>query len=473
MRLVFVLEICTYLVLDVARASCARIPTGSWISYDHIASHKQNTASEYVDLFDVKLNNRVNKLTLNSPCHQANIHPGPSSFYTMPSFSRKSLLSFVVLSAFFIIFYKSSSSFLPIENILDFNSPLNTDTNRWSDRNDGVTPVHYNYHAPIVLKDANISEVELNLIKSSKNAAKNKERVLILTPLKDAAYYLPKYMQLVEELSYPHDLLDLAFLVSDTRDETIATIAVEADRIQASNMPFRDIRIFKKDFGKLGGGDQNNVMDRHAFEFQAVRRKALGKVRNYLLSSALRPDHSWVLWLDVDIAEMPKTLVQDLAAHDKDVIVPNIWFHRYTEEGVDVEGRFDYNSWVESDIGRELVKTLEIDTVLAEGYAEYNTGRTYLCRMNDEKRFADITEKERQEEVPLDAIGGVTILVKADVHRSGINFPAYAFENQAETEGFGKMVKRAGYSLIGLPNYVVWHIDTEEKPRDVVEEEEQ
>lgn len=48
-------------------------------------------------------------------------------------------------------------------------------------------------------------------------------------------------------------------------------------------------------------------------------------------------------------------------------------------------------------------------------------------------------------------------------HFTGINFPAYAFENQAETEGFAKMAKRAGYQVYGLPNYVVWHIDTDEK----------
>jgi hypothetical protein len=72
--------------------------------------------------------------------------------------------------------------------------------------------------------------------------------------------------------------------------------------------------------------------------------------------------------------------------------------------------------------------------------------------------------KNKDEEIPLDGVGGVTLIVKADVHRSGINFPPYAFENQAETEGFAKMAKRAGYSVIGLPNYVVWHIDTEEKP---------
>lgn len=40
--------------------------------------------------------------------------------------------------------------------------------------------------------------------------------------------------------------------------------------------------------------------------------------------------------------------------------------------------------------------------------------------------------------------------------RTGINFPCYAFENQAETEGFAKMAKRAGYKVYGLPNYVVW-----------------
>ena len=47
---------------------------------------------------------------------------------------------------------------------------------------------------------------------------------------------------------------------------------------------------------------------------------------------------------------------------------------------------------------------------------------------------------------------------------TGINFPSYAFENQAETEGFAKMAKRAGKQVYGLPNYVVWHRDTDEKP---------
>ncbi|KAL8697494.1 MAG: hypothetical protein Q9201_007099 [Fulgogasparrea decipioides] len=95
------------------------------------------------------------------------------------------------------------------------------------------------------------------------------------------------------------------------------------------------------------------------------------------------------------------------------------------------------------------------------GYKEYRTHRSYLNWMayDDRKK----RQKYLHKEVTLDGIGGVNIMVRAEVHRSGINFPCYAFENQADTEGFAAMAKRAGYGVWGLPNYVVWHIDTEEK----------
>ena len=54
----------------------------------------------------------------------------------------------------------------------------------------------------------------------------------------------------------------------------------------------------------------------------------------------------------------------------------DIWFHRYDEHKRDIEGRFDYNSWVESSKGRRLAAGLNKDVVLAEGYKKYVTGRT-------------------------------------------------------------------------------------------------
>jgi hypothetical protein len=46
--------------------------------------------------------------------------------------------------------------------------------------------------------------------------------------------------------------------------------------------------------------------------------------RNWLLSAALRPYHSWVYWRDVDVETAPFTILEDLMRHNKDVIVPSM-----------------------------------------------------------------------------------------------------------------------------------------------------
>ncbi|KAK0387172.1 hypothetical protein NLU13_5485 [Sarocladium strictum] len=319
------------------------------------------------------------------------------------------------------------------------------------------TPVMFNHHEPIKVDSKSISHIDLNPIVSTRDALVKEQRILILTPLKDAAPYISRYFDLLTQLTYPHRLIDVAFLVSDSRDDTLAVLATELDRIQkrTDGTAFNSATIVEKDFNFFLSQD---VDDRHAAEAQGPRRKFLGKARNYLLATALKPEHSWVYWRDVDIVENPPTLLEDFIAHDKDILVPNIWFHRMVD-GKDIQGRYDYNSWIESDQGRRLAASLDKDVVIAEGYPKFKTGREYMCLMGD-------LANNKDEEIELDGIGGVSILVKADVHRSGINFPAYAFENQAETEGFAKMAKRAGYQVIGLPNYVVWHIDTDEKHRN-------
>ena len=200
------------------------------------------------------------------------------------------------------------------------------------------TPIIYNKHAPIEVNSGTIVHHDLNKIESTKFAVSKKERILILTPLKDASPYLAKYFELIAELTYPHHLIDIAFLVSDSTDDTTAALASEIDRMQTrSNMvPFRSATIITKDFNFHLS---QNVDERHSFKAQGPRRKALGRARNYLLYTALKPEHSWVYWRDVDIVECPPRVIEDLIAHDRDIIVPNIWFHRYDENGVDIEGR--------------------------------------------------------------------------------------------------------------------------------------
>ena len=203
------------------------------------------------------------------------------------------------------------------------------------------TPVVFNHHAPVTVNHSTIQHVDLNPVTSTRNAISKEERVLILTPLRNAAHFIPQHFDLLTALTYPHHLIDLAFLVGDTTDDTLAVLSAELQRVQSSagNVPFRTVTVVEKDFGVTLS---QNVEDRHGFAAQGPRRKAMGKARNFLLSAALKPEHSWVYWRDVDIQDSPSQILEDFIAHDKDILVPNIWFHRYEERDgkkVDIEGR--------------------------------------------------------------------------------------------------------------------------------------
>ena len=152
------------------------------------------------------------------------------------------------------------------------------------------TPILFNHHEPYEVNATTIQRVNLNPIHSTTHAISNRERVLILTPLRDAAPYLIKYFDLLSDLTYPHDLIDLAFLVGDSTDDTLAVLSSELNRIQqrTDKIPFHSALIVEKDFGNILNMD---VEERHGFAAQGPRRKAIGRARNYLLYSALKPEH--------------------------------------------------------------------------------------------------------------------------------------------------------------------------------------
>lgn len=183
------------------------------------------------------------------------------------------------------------------------------------------TPVIFNQHKPVEVNASTIHHINLNNITASERALSNHERILILSPLKDAAPYLNQYFDLVSQLTYPHHLIDLGFLVGDSTDDTLAVLAKELDRVQSDpKVAFRSAMIVEKD---MGSHLMMDVESRHGFAAQGPRRKMLGKVRNFLLSATLKPDHSWVYWRDVDIQENPPSIIEDFIAHDRDILVPS------------------------------------------------------------------------------------------------------------------------------------------------------
>ncbi|KAI0590467.1 Mannan polymerase II complex ANP1 subunit [Pyrenophora tritici-repentis] len=253
----------------------------------------------------------------------------------------------------------------------------------------------------------------------------------------------------LKNLTYPHNLIDLAFLVGDSKDNTISLLTEKLKELQANPDPkqqFGEISIMEKDFGQKVNQD---VESRHGFAAQAGRRKSMAQARNWLLSAALRPTHSWVYWRDVDVETAPFTILEDLMRHNKDVIVPNVW--RPLPDWLGGEQPYDLNSWQESETALALADTLDEDAVIVEGYAEYATWRPHLAYLRDPYGDPDM-------EMEIDGVGGVSILAKAKVFRAGVHFPAFSFEKHAETEGFGKMAKRMKFSVVGLPHYTIWHL---------------
>ncbi|KAK9494328.1 Anp1-domain-containing protein [Lipomyces doorenjongii] len=284
---------------------------------------------------------------------------------------------------------------------------------------------------------------------ATRDGATRGDRVLLCIPLRDAANHLPLMFSHLRNLTYPHSLLDLSFLVSDSKDRTremLDKLLLELQLDEDPYMHYNAVEIFEKDFGQMVG---QGFSDRHGFAAQGPRRKLMGKARNWLLTSALKPEHSWVYWRDADIERAPVTIIEDLMKHDKDVIVPNVW--RPLPEWLGGEQPYDLNSWQESEAALRLAEQLPEDAVIVEGYAEYATWRPHLA-------YAREANGDTEQLVDLDGVGGVSILAKAKVFRAGAHFPGFAFLNHAETEGFGKMSRSLNFTVAGLPHYVIWHV---------------
>ncbi|CEP24750.1 ANP1 [Cyberlindnera jadinii] len=290
---------------------------------------------------------------------------------------------------------------------------------------------------------------DLGDFQGSADGWQREERILFCVPLRDASAHLPMFFSHMKNLTYPHHLIDLSFLVSDSSDDTMDSLVKHLREIQNSpdkRLHFGNIEIFEKDFGQAIG---QGFSDRHGFEAQGPRRKLMARARNWLWTVSIKPYHSWVYWRDADVETVPPTILEDLMHHGKDVIVPNVW--RPLPDWLGNQQPYDLNSWQESEGGLQLAKTLGEDAVIVEGYAEYATWRPHLAYLRDPYGDPEV-------EMDLDGIGGVSILARAKVFRTGAHFPAFSFEKHAETEAFGKMCKRYGYSVIGLPHYVIWHI---------------
>ncbi len=250
--------------------------------------------------------------------------------------------------------------------------------------------------------------------------------VLVLTPAKNAAHEAPGFVDRLLALTYPRERLSLGMLVSDSDDGTADAFRRETHRLVDGG--WHAVDIWQRDFGyRIPEG-----LPRWAPEIQLERRRILALSRNHLLFNALTPAIDWVLWVDVDVVEYQPDIIELLLALGRDILQP----HCVTEWGGPT---FDLNAW--RDHGR-----LHLDDLRDEGFL-----------------------------VPLDAVGGTMLLVRADCHRDGLIWPAFRYGlanprvrtdpaqigrpelGEIETEGLGVMAHDMGITPWGLPHVEIRH----------------
>lgn len=247
--------------------------------------------------------------------------------------------------------------------------------------------------------------------------------VLVLTPLKQAAAHLETYFALLAALEYPAEQISLGLLEGDSTDSTYERLLERLDLLRAR---YQRVTLVRWDAGfEIPAG-----ASRWAAPFQLSRRVVLARARNRLLMAALA-DEQWVLWLDVDVVSYPGDVITRLLATGRDIVTP----HCVISPGGPT---FDWNAW--RDKGRQRMDSL----------------------------------RGGEELVRLDGVGATMLLIRADLHREGLVFPAYLYGRQSpfardpspyddlgvgevEAEGLGLMAKDMGYECWGMPNLEIVH----------------
>ena len=241
-----------------------------------------------------------------------------------------------------------------------------------------------------------------------------------------AVPFLETYFNNLLQTDYPLDRISLALLESDSRDAT----AVRAQELlNEYSRRLGRTRLLREDYGYQPPGE------RWAPAAQRQRRTALARSRNALVEGALK-DEEWVLWIDVDVASWPADALIRLLDSGHQVVTP------HCVKGARGGHSFDLNAFVFRD------KVLRDGTDhLLDGIQQPPPGETrlYLDAFRD------------QDEVELDGVGGSMLLVRGDLHRNGLRFPAMPYRGFLETEGLAQMAQDFGVSCWGLPRLEIVH----------------
>jgi glycosyltransferase involved in cell wall biosynthesis len=250
--------------------------------------------------------------------------------------------------------------------------------------------------------------------------------ILILTPAKNAARFVPRYFELVARLDYPRDKLSLALLEGDSEDGTYEALQRAAERHRRA---FARIDLHQHSYSFVLEGDRWEAQKQYS------RRSVISKCRNKLFAMADRGADR-ILWIDADVIDYEAEVLLRLIDADRPIVVPHCV---QTPAGP----TFDLNSFKFKPAAQERAWTHMVDGIIQP---PRGWGRLYLDDFRGDPGL-----------VELDGVGGTMLLVDAAIHRQGIVFPDYSYRGYLDTEGFAFHARDRGFSAWGLPDLEIIH----------------
>jgi MoaA/NifB/PqqE/SkfB family radical SAM enzyme len=207
-----------------------------------------------------------------------------------------------------------------------------------------------------------------------------RKKVLVAFLVRDCEKWLDRFLACLDRLAYPEDTLQFAIIEGNSKDESwrlVETFASKHERVWLKKV---DVQTDEPD----------SVPKRSA---------RLGFLRNKIIDEALT-DEAYVLWLDSDIVDFPRSLLTDLIKAQVDIVAPYVLIE---------------NSGLFYDTLAFRKDGFRFNPSITNGLASVQKPEGAACLPN--------------ELYEVDSVG-TCMLVNADVYRKGVRFG----QNHPESE---------------------------------------
>jgi len=205
------------------------------------------------------------------------------------------------------------------------------------------------------------------------------------------------FLDLVAKTGLPSQELALGILTASADEFDVIKTATDG-------VPLGKVTVFHRN----DEGDTFDYAERHRHDIQDKRRATLAQLRNYLMSRALG-DESHVVWMDADVVELSKRIVQTMISHAESRSDVGVITARCEQNELD---NYDKNAWAIQSSSR----LDETDGKEREDLEEQLTQlKTWVPDLIKGTTDTDL--------IALDSVGGTLLYLRAELVRRGLVFP--------------------------------------------------